>query len=288
MTAGSPALVRDAPAEGADPSASVDWNEAWRIARGRSPRRAGRDTWDRRAPSFARSESSTGYVERVLEIMNLEPGLTVLDIGSGAGTLTLPLARRVRSVTALDFSPRMLDLLRQGCAREGLANVAPVLGSWEDDWAELGIAACDVALASRSLTVEDLRSALLKLDRFARRRAFVTAPVGGGPADRRLIEAVGRSYLPGPDYTYPYNMLRQLGLNPTLAFISHSYAHEYASVEDAFDRVLWMLPDPSPRELERLRDFLARALVPCPKGFEFAWPHPVTWAVISWAPRGGP
>jgi len=47
----------------------------------------------------------------------------VLDLGAGTGLLTLALAPRVASVTALDISAAMLDRLEAHAASKGLSNV---------------------------------------------------------------------------------------------------------------------------------------------------------------------
>jgi len=45
--------------------------------------------------------------------MDLNPGFTVLDIACGPGNLAIPLAEHVRSVTALDQSGEMLQIVRE-------------------------------------------------------------------------------------------------------------------------------------------------------------------------------
>lgn len=260
----------------------LDWNEAWRAARQRRVKPRGREAWDRRAQSFTRA--SDEYVEQMLALLQPEPTWTVLDVGSGAGTLAVPLARKVQWVTALDYSPRMVELLRGRCVEDGLVNVSAVLGAWEDDWDGLGIRSCDVAIASRSLLVDDLRGALLKLHRIARRKVFVTAPVGEGPVDRRVFDAVGRPWVAGPDYIYPYNVLHDLGIPATIAFVQVPDTRWYASGDDAFEGLLRTLPEPSAAEVARLRAWLDQTLVAGAEGVRLPSARTVRWAVLSWTP----
>jgi hypothetical protein len=176
----------------------------------------------------------------------------------------------------------MLELLRGRCVEDGLVNVSAVLGSWEDDWDGLGIRSCDVAIASRSLLVDDLRGALLKLDRIARRRVVVAAPVGDGPVDRRVFDAVGRPYVPGPDYIYPYNVLHDLGIPATVAFVRVPDTRCYANRDDALEALLRTLPDPSTAEVARLRAWLERTLIAGAEGVRLPSARTVRWAVLSW------
>lgn len=75
-------------------------------------------------------------------------------------------------MTALDAASRMIALLEKRCDEQGIGNIRMINGRWEDDWDAAGIGVHDVALASRSLIVEDLRAAVLKLQRYARRRVI--------------------------------------------------------------------------------------------------------------------
>ena len=71
----------------------------------------------------------------LLDKLSFEPGATALEVGPGDGEFLPELARRFARVTALDNSPTMLELARQVCQRERLANVnlqlADALGSTE-------------------------------------------------------------------------------------------------------------------------------------------------------------
>lgn len=56
----------------------------------------------------------------------LQPGMEVLEIGSGTGAYTLDIASRVRQVTALEPSGAMIDILRSKIAVRPASNVSIV------------------------------------------------------------------------------------------------------------------------------------------------------------------
>ncbi len=71
----------------------------------------------------------------VLQALALRPGQTVAEIGCGTGFYARRLARAVGpsgSVYAEDIQPEMVDLLRRYAARDGIANIVPVLGEETD------------------------------------------------------------------------------------------------------------------------------------------------------------
>ncbi|MCC6382441.1 MAG: class I SAM-dependent methyltransferase [Dehalococcoidia bacterium] len=60
----------------------------------------------------------------------VRPGDVWLDIGAGGGRYALPLALLAREVVAVDPSPSMLAILREGMAAHGVGNVRVVQGTW--------------------------------------------------------------------------------------------------------------------------------------------------------------
>ncbi|NLC73305.1 MAG: methyltransferase domain-containing protein [Ruminococcaceae bacterium] len=62
----------------------------------------------------------------------LKPGMTVLDIGAGVGSYTIPLAERGLFVTSLDVSPIMQDVVRNHKIEKNLDNIDFVLTDWQD------------------------------------------------------------------------------------------------------------------------------------------------------------
>lgn len=67
---------------------------------------------------------------RILDGLDLVPGMRVLDVGCGPGRVTVAAARRVGpggEVVALDVQPAMLQKLKERADASGLGNIRPVL-----------------------------------------------------------------------------------------------------------------------------------------------------------------
>ena len=67
--------------------------------------------------------------ERLIERLDLTPGMRVLDAGCGPGRLTIPLAKAVGpagEVVALDGQPAMLGKLEERLKAGGITNVRPL------------------------------------------------------------------------------------------------------------------------------------------------------------------
>jgi SAM-dependent methyltransferase len=264
--------------------AEIDWNRIWRETRQqRTCKAKGSQDWDRKAASFARRNRQSPYIDHLLTIINPEPTATVLDVGAGPGTLAIPMARRVRQVTALDFSTRMLEELTVGAAAAGLGNITTVRAAWEDDWSALGLVPHDIAVASRSLAVDDLEAALVKLNHFARQRVYLTDRVGAGPFDPEVFAAVGRTFESGPDYIITLNLLYSLGIHARVDFIPAEYSACYASRAEAVDSLIWMLEELQPGEAEKFETYLAERLSCQVDGtWTVARRHRPLWAVLWW------
>jgi SAM-dependent methyltransferase len=88
------------------------------------------------APWLDRQErESEEQPTRALQIIRVQPGMTVADVGAGSGYFTVRLAGLVGPsgrVYASDIQPGMLDLLRRRVSRENINNVSIVQGVPDD------------------------------------------------------------------------------------------------------------------------------------------------------------
>lgn len=73
--------------------------------------------------------------DEVIKAMGLKDGDIVADIGCGTGYFTRRMAKAVAprgKVYGVEIQPEFLEMMREKCAAEGIANIVPILGD-EDD-----------------------------------------------------------------------------------------------------------------------------------------------------------
>jgi len=129
------------------------------------------DSWNQLSARFA--PVAEGEPEDpVITLMRpwLEPSDTVVDVGCGAGRLTVPLAGICESVIGLDPSPSMLKDLALQVRDRSISNVRIDESTWES-WPE---EPADIVLISHLLySVHPIEEFLQKAHRVADRRIVV-------------------------------------------------------------------------------------------------------------------
>lgn len=262
----------------------IDWNLLWHQERqGKTWRRKKKKDWDKKAASFAKRNLGSDFSDLCLGLIRPEANWSILDVGCGPGTLAIPLARQVKSVTAMDFSEQMLAELAQRVEVADLHNIRSVQGSWVDDWQEQGVGRHDVVLAARSLAVDDLGAALKKMILWAKKEVIVVDRVGPGPFDPDLFTALGRSFEPGPDFIFTLNILLQMGVTPSLDYLEFDLQRQYADRQDAILGCSWMVDDLTEDERQKLGHYVDQRLHENNDGsVTLTRRKPVKWAFIRW------
>ena len=71
----------------------------------------------------------------LLELLKLKPGMAVVDLGAGSGTLTFPMAKMVSpggKVFAVEIQQEMLDIIDKRAKEQSVTNIVQVLGTIKD------------------------------------------------------------------------------------------------------------------------------------------------------------
>lgn len=161
--------------------------------------------------------------ERVLDLLELGGGETVVDYGAGSGVLTVPLARRLErgTVHAVDESPEMVEKLRERIQASGTRNV--VIHLIEQNQVPLGDGVADRILTVNLLHEVVGETALAEMRRLLSPEGFLLvvdwrsdveremgppAEVSLSPAEAtKLLEAAGFSVNPVPETAFPYHLV---------------------------------------------------------------------------------
>ena len=254
--------------------------------------------WNKRAATFTHSATSD-YERWLLDLLALEAGDEILDMGCATGTLAVPLARAGHRVHGCDFAEAMLAILDERGAAEKLSITSHLL-AWEDDWEEAGLGkdSVDVAFASRSLMSGDVSACVRKLDAAARSRAAVVVPDSLLPSrDPRLLTYLGRSARRARIVRNVTRVLASLGSLPVFATTQTFRPMRFSSFDEARADLRRLAgPEPLTAREQRLFDAYAaqhfvRRAAESPSGepsemWVLDYPLPVTWVFIGWSTDG--
>ena len=235
----------------------VDWTGFWAE---RLATKVDKD-WDKAAPGFFKRTRKEDYQTALFDKLILDANDTVLDVGCGEGSVTIPLAKRVKKVIGLDSSPKMLEYLEKRAVENNVRNIESVLKPIEDiKYDEIGDV--DVVVCSRSLNgIVPIDEVLLELNKIANKYVFITI---FGPENKKIEKdfdkEIGIKTEDFPDYNYFFNILFNMGIYANIERFDLNNYREYDSIEDAADNGKFRLDLYSDEQKEQLKEYLKRVL----------------------------
>jgi 2-polyprenyl-3-methyl-5-hydroxy-6-metoxy-1,4-benzoquinol methylase len=269
----------------------TDWNALWRELvemKERSRKHAGKgqegDVWRNQAAGFkegvkrrwARPDSSREFI-----LSHIAPDSTVLDIGAGTGDWAALLARRARSVTAIEPSPSMIEVMRDSLSAEGISNVTILQGAWP----QVEVAPHDFSLCSHAMYgYPDLSGFVRRMAESTRRTCFLLlrAPTLAGVRSEAARHIWGQP-LDSPNFTIAYNVLLQMGIYANVLMENTGLwkPRKSRSLEEALQEMRRFLALEEGTEHEPyLRGLLQRRLTL--QGESYVWPPEVRSALVYW------
>ena len=246
----------------------INWNELWKVMRSSSVWRRTLELdepagsfWDKRAKQFNESMmQNRERAEKQIAKIVLNPEYTVLDVGAGTGRLAIPVAKQVKSVTAIDPSRGMLDCLQENMEKEEVENIVCVNKRWEDIELGVDIEPHDVVIASHSLAMLDMQEALAKMDAAAKKYVYIFT-FAGRWMDGGLWEKIHGETRPSwSDYIYLCNILHDMKIYANVEISDSDYEQRYGSLDEAVTKLKEMYDMPSKKE-GILKEYLSEILV---------------------------
>jgi SAM-dependent methyltransferase len=156
----------------------------------------------------------------------------VLEIGPGSGTLTIPLAQRVKSIVAVESSETAVDYLKRNLEESRVENVKILNANWlEVDDREIKDR-FDLAVCSHFLwQVKDVEKHLRKMENASRGYCAVIQPAGRAEIVKELWRKItGKDYRgefdPDADY-FVYLILRLWGRLVNVRIMNYSIERNF-------------------------------------------------------------
>lgn len=208
------------------------WIKAWKRAAQKSSfhiknpnQKQWNNFWNRISNIYqTRSQAEKPLVEQVIKLMVQEALLnsahTVLDIGCGPGTYSIPLSKKVRKIVAVDSSIEMIKCLTKEMHKKNIANILPLYKKWE----QCSYWKCfDLVFAAFSPAVWNPEG-LTKMNTASRRYACILAASNNDfyiqTRNELWKEVTGKEFFSyAYNIMYPFNYLYTMGYKPSLRLI---------------------------------------------------------------------
>lgn len=273
---------------------AIDWDTMWSAESKNShwqDTKSQKELWDRRAESFDKRINRVkngepldkdDYISQMLDRIEVRPDWSVLDIGCGPGTLTIPLAKKSRSVTALDISSEMLKRLKINADKNSLSNIKYLNSAWQDAFSNEQVGRHDVVVASRSMISGNIKEAISTIAHISRKAAYITFPIVHLPFDWEVYQAIGRDKKKHPPYIYVLNMLFQMGIPANVEVLYSRVKVQFASVAEAMKDLQWRTDPFSPEEEAKIQQFLEIKFTEQKNSPVFTHEGNSKWALIWW------
>jgi SAM-dependent methyltransferase len=228
-----------------------------------------------------RSERPDALLDSVLK--TVDGDTSVVDIGAGSGRWTIPLALKAKTVTAVEPSREMLEILRENVQAAKLRNVRVVQSTWENAVVEPH----DIVLCAHAMySSPDLLAFVKKMEQNAGQTCYLDLrlPPADGILGALSLVIYGRRH-DSPNAVIAYNALYSAGIYANIIVEDNIFHWENSTVDEAFIRAKRHLKVENSDTFDQLiRDTLTQRLV-CSNG-SYTWPDGMRSALLWWSPHG--
>ncbi len=235
----------------------IDWAYFWR-KKLEAKKDRGKD-WNKRAPNFGKSAKKDDYHIKLIEKMDISKEDSILDLGCGEGSITIPLAKKAKSVTGVDSAYKMLEILNEKAKEANVENIQTI----EEDLTKItaeNVGKHDIVVASRSLNgVLNIKETIANINEIANKYVYITL---FGPnnwkIEREFYQYINKEYFEFPSHRYFFNILVDMGIYPNVENLDIGGVREYESIEEVLENGKWRLDSLNENEKESLHHYLEK------------------------------
>lgn len=202
--------------------------------------------WDKLSKYYdVRMTQDKRRVDKVFDILKSENCIgsssSVMDIGSGTGIYTIPLAKLAKEVTAVDNSSSMCDILKEKTYKSEVNNIKIINEDWNGlDLKSLGLyKKFDLVISSLNPSINSFES-ICKMNESS--KGYCCLISWAGAAKNKVCKdlnkiVLNRNYKKGGyDIIYPLNILYSMGYFPKLDYVDFTW-----SLENTYEEAVYRL-----------------------------------------------
>jgi hypothetical protein len=227
----------------------------------------------------------------------IAPDDVIIDVGGGAGRISLPLALRCREVINIEPSLAMGAGFAANVSQAGISNARVIASDWLSSASPLGT----VALVNHvTYLTREIVPFVQKLERAGRRRVLITVNSPPPPSSQRVLYQLAHGEVEEvvPGHVELVNVLWELGVLPDIRVLPFLGATvipartREAAIASAMTRfsgdqwTLWPLGTDLEQRLRRvLEERFDELFAAGADGFNPRWMKPGREILITWQPK---
>jgi len=161
----------------------------------------------------------------------IDDNFEVLEIGTGPGTLTIPLAKKVKRITGIEFAERNIKNLKSNLKEQNLSNIEIVNKKWEKIEADKIKEKYDLVVCSHFLwQIKNIDDLLRRMENASRRYCSIIQPCGRDELIKEIFEKISNQKYTGqfePDADYfAYIILREWGRLVSVRYFDYTFERD--------------------------------------------------------------